>query len=354
MGSAVSSSGKGFCMNIAFLPVRLTSINFKSASKNQSVNFTCKGDTFEKSVKKGSFEEFDNWRKENNYDSKKILETISNPKNEIGHGANHVVYEIEDCPNFVLRIPIRNNLSSSKTDNIEFEKKENQNPNNNIEQTVGYINFYKNNNESSPDRIEIARRVSGKSYGVPDPTVLYGEKGLREGELPYDSPERAQQYRDLLDIVSHYDDEVFSDLIEKIDEIYDAGYSIDCLNPNNFLLANNEINIIDLNKSSVKPDYFDILYALTNIQYLNTYNPSCIPSITEEDKNVAINETQIIIDKFFKAMERNGIKADYDNRTTKADILFQSLPFKMHLFYNGYRDIRNDQTREYLEANNLI
>ena len=157
-----------------------------------------------------------------------------------------------------------------------------------------------------------------------------------------------------MDIVSHYDDEVFSDLIEKIDEIYDAGYSIDCLNPNNFLLANNEINIIDLNKSSVKPDYFDILYALTNIQYLNTYNPSCIPSITEEDKNVAINETQIIIDKFFKAMERNGIKADYDNRTTKADILFQSLPFKMHLFYNGYRDIRNDQTREYLEANNLI
>ena len=91
-------------------------------------------------------------------------------------GSNHVVYEIEDCPNFVLRIPIRNNLSSSKTDNIEFEKKENQNPNNNIEQTVGYINFYKNNNESSPDRIEIARRVSGKSYGVPDPTVLYGEK----------------------------------------------------------------------------------------------------------------------------------------------------------------------------------
>ena len=79
-----------------------------------------------------------------------------------------------------------------------------------------------------------------------------------------------------------YQTEIETTLIDKFIELDEAGYKFDYYNPNNFLLDEDKgsIEIIDLDKykAPYKNDLGNALWALTNIEYLNTYLSSYVQS----------------------------------------------------------------------------
>ena len=60
-------------------------------------------------------------------------------------------------------------------------------------------------------------------------------------------------YLDNLDMILNLPDETFAEYIRKVIKIRKTGYNIDTVNPNNFILNDNHIEIVDLEKSSVRP-----------------------------------------------------------------------------------------------------
>ena len=127
------------------------------------------------------------------------------------------------------------------------------------------------------------------------------------------------------------------DLIDKFIELDEAGYKFDYYNPNNFLLDEDKgsIEIIDLDKykAPYKNDLGNALWALTNIEYLNTYLSSYDESshlISDNDKNEAVGNTIEVISKYTKALQNKGKKYSSDGYEFMTQ-LFESYPMSFYL-----------------------
>ena len=282
--------------------MQITPINFSNIQKITNFkkisfkgNLEASGDTFERSL--------------NNIFSPENLKGIFlNPENKIGHGANNIVYSIPDNDRFVLRV-YKNYFQPeciTKTEYTDTDKHEDFN----IGQKVGYIKA-----DGGPfgmcQIIEILKKQEGKSYGVPHISAITDENGrLLPNEAPYEDYSRKISFKTLLDKASKMDTEAYEKMLDTFSEAQEAGYGFDPLNVNNLLLTDEEINMVDFEKSGIKCSYLELLNLITNHDYLRTFYMA--HDIDESLKHEAYEQTVTIISKYLQAMQNKGLKLNYD------------------------------------------
>lgn len=318
--------------SISFSPINFLP-NYQRKTTN-SVSFGQIEDSFKRTTPKSEFEKFSEWMRKTGFDESELISILNNKENEIGHGSSHIAYRIPGNDDYVLRTYKPTKIDS--INDIKFLDKEDRNLKINIGQRIGLFTF--KNDKGLTEGVEVLKKANGNSYGVPDQTAIYDEFGnIKEGEEPYESSIRAKDYKTLLDIASSYDVKVFEDAIERLQEAAKANYSFDALNPNNILLAEDEINLIDFDNFNLDFEPFEFLYSLINMNYFMTYQSEYLNLATPEEKKEAFFETIDIINKYIQALQNKGIKYDYSSRHMKANEVFTSLPFKCYLLSQGYQ-----------------
>ena len=290
---------------------------FNTPNSNK-ISFRAKSlsnDSFIKSeeTKKPEDNEFIKWAKANNFKEKGIKAALSE-ENLLGKGFSHSVYQIPNNDDYVLRVS-RGCLDLKDVDFSKYKliDTEDKNLTNNYGQEIA---LFRADNFEMPT-VAVLRKQNGISNGNPPPSAIHYENGnLREDELPYETTERKEHYAKCLQFLADAPIEAYYSLMDKFSELDCAGYKFDYYNPNNFLLDKEKgtIEIIDLDKMS-KPyenDLGNALWALTDIEYLNTYLTDSYnendPKISDEDKTRAIKNTLVVIDKYTKAMQKKGKK----------------------------------------------
>ncbi len=282
--------------------MQIAPISFLNINKISNINkipfkgtIEASGDTFEKSFNKI-------------FSPENLRGIFLNPENEIGHGANNVVYSIPDNDKFVLRV-CKSYFRPENITSAEYVDTD-QHEDFNIGQKIGHIKA-----DGGPfgmcQIIEVLKKQKGKSYGVPHISAITDEGGkLLPNETPYDDYSRKISFKTLLDKASKMDIGAYEKLLEMFDKAQDADYGFDPFNCNNLLLSDDEINMIDFNRSKIKCSYLELLNMVTNHEYLHTFYMA--PDIDESLKHQAYEQTVTIISKFLKAMQNKGLKLNYE------------------------------------------
>ena len=318
--------------NLSFEPLK---------SKNAFSNFKTKPypkDSFTKSISfKGDLKEnnFINWADENDFLSD--LKNNLTKENVLGSGYFHIVYEIPNNEDFVLRAPSYFSIQTSDFDNLELIDDEDENLNVNIGQAVAKIKVPQIGESEHFVELEVLRKQGGKSIGVPPAEVVAHKKN----EIPYEAKERKEKYASTLEALSGAPQEAFDTLIQEYKKTTNAGYRFDHLNSNNILFDSEKqkFNFIDMDKAKMPEQYDALLYALLNIDYFNTYI-SPYPKETEvsdSDKMKAQEETIAVIKKFVKAMQKEGVKFDENNITYEFNTCLATMPFMIF----AYKEVGN-------------
>lgn len=249
--------------------------------------------------------------------------------NIIGHGNEHTVYAIPNNEEYVLRTPSSFDLSKIKNKELKIEATE-DNLDINIGQKVGQI---KVKNEFSAT-IEILKKQKGKPIGNPPPTAVFNEytRKLRSGEIEYESPIRKEKFANSIKTLANLPISSYEKLIDDYKKAADAGYFFDHLNSNNLLVdeENQTICFIDMSKRKDKPNFGNLLSALTNSCYLDTYisNYDDYP-VSNDEKNMAIKNTITIINKYLEAMKNKNETIDFDNMSMEFFAFMGSIPMSI-------------------------
>lgn len=267
-------------------------------------------DCFVRSTNATVENDFINWANKNNFIQKSLATSLSR-ENLLGKGFTNAVYKIQNNDNYVLRL----RRSEKNLSNIDFsDYKLYDTRDLNLKENFGQCIAEIRSDDHNKPIIQVLRKQNGIANGNPPPTAIYYENGdIREGELHYESRERKEHYAQCLQILADMPQSAYDDVARKISQIGKFGYKFDYYNSNNFMLdeAGGQINIIDLDKISkeYKNDHGSALWALSNIEYLNTFlSTSDGVTMSEEEKNRAFDNTVTIIDKYTKALQNNGLK----------------------------------------------
>lgn len=301
---------------VSFFAVNKNKLNLKSKSNN--ISFKADLDSFERTQN-------DIFSPEN------IKEALSNPQNEIGHGSKHRVFAIPNNEEYVLRVP-KYNFDPKDITQAKFQP-DDDGYEINIGQMIGIIETDGGPYNSS-QIIEVLKKQKGISYGVPHISALTNEDGkLYPDEPPYEDISRKQNYRTLISKVSKMDIDAFTRLLETFNKVQESEYSFDTYNANNLLIADNEINMIDLEKVPMKCSYIELLNLLTNYEYYSTFRAD--RSISDDEKLDVSLETAEIIEKFLQAMQRLNLKFDEEYVQNSACYdLYRSFEFILALGLN--------------------
>ncbi len=291
-------------------------------------------DCFVKSLNPKGENEFIKWAKENNFTADSLKESLCD-ENLIGSGFNNTVYAINGCDDFVLRTGnYAKGLQGVDFSDYSLNDTEDKSLKGNFGQEVA---LFKSSDIHKPP-VQVLRKQNGITNCNPPPSAIYTEDGrLKAGKASYEALERKQHYSKCLDILASMPDEAYDELIKKFSIIDEAGYKFDYYNPNNFLLNTEEgrIELIDLDKApkGTKNDLGNALWALLDIQYLNTYVSNTDESasyITDESKKKAVEDSVKIIDKYTRAMKNNGKKYSGDGYEFAVHLI-GSLPMTLYL-----------------------
>lgn len=310
----------------------ISKINNNSQVRQHRTNALTQ-DVFVKTSKNVSFQgstnsSFIDWAQQTDFIQKQLPEILSNPENKLGSGFSHSAFTIPDCEDYILRIPnytLKDNFDFSKA---ELKDTEDKNLTINIGQEIAEIKA--KGQYGIPNTIQVLRKQTGKSIGVPPPETIYIEDTdrLREGQLPYEARERKEYYAATVHQVSQLPQSAYEKLIDNIIIASEAGYAFDHLNSNNLLVDDDSINIIDMDKHSQKVNLGNILYALTNINYCATYASRYDSSPMNSDNiNQVMGDTIQIINKFTNAMQAKGLKFNKNECSMEFFKLIDSIPF---------------------------
>ena len=292
-------------------------------------------DCFIKSEQKKPLDnEFIKWAEENDFLNKGLKESFSE-ENLLGQGFSNSVYKIEGNDDYVLRVP-RSYFDPDKTDFGDYKIKDTKDKS--LKSNFGQQAALIQSDDVHKPSIEVLLKQQGITNGNPPPSAIFEESGkLREGEISYESIERKEHYAKCLKILASMPQSAYDDLIDKFIELDEAGYKFDYYNPNNFLLDEDKgsIEIIDLDKykAPYKNDLGNALWALRNIEYLDTYLSSYDESshlISDNDKNEAVGNTIEVISKYTKALQNKGKKYSSDGYEFMTQ-LFESYPMSFYL-----------------------
>lgn len=315
-----------------FHPINFTINKIDNTQANKSFYNTQKMpcDTFVRTGSKVSFcgnqkeSDFAKFLKEYNLQEK--LPEILNSKNAIGHGYNHTVYSIPNNEEYVLRTPSSFDLSKIKNAEIKIEATEDD-LDINIGQKVGQIEV-KNGLSST---IEVLKKQKGEPIGNPPPTAVFDEYTgkLRNGELEYESPIRKEKFAKSIEALANLPVKSYEKLIEDYRIAANNGYFFDHLNSNNLLVdsENQTIGFIDMDKRKDEPNFGNLLSALTNSCYLNTYiSTDYRNQVSEDDKNTVIKNTITIINKYLEAMKNKHETINFDKSSMEFFTFMNSAP----------------------------
>ncbi len=345
-------------MNIK--PLNLTNIKPLNIQNNQrKILSTPAYDMFVRSTPafKGDEENssFAKWADKTNFLKESFPNIITNRDNILGSGYSHSTYVIPGNDEYILRGPnyksVERNLNQFDFSTAKFNETEDKNLKINIGQSVG--NVIVETDSGIPMAFQVLKKQEGTSYGIPHYTAISDEitGEVREGELPYEAPERKEKYAKSLETAANMPLEAYSQLISDLEEASKAGYQFDHLNSNNFLLdtKNNRFNLIDMDKKNGEVNYGNILYALTNINYFPTYtSKSPFGEVSGKEIEKAIDNTIQIIDKFTTAMKENDVKFDKDNTTFEFNEFLRSYPMSYIV-----RSYDTDKKWEYFEQKGI-
>ena len=267
---------------------------------------------------------------DNIFSPENLRKVLSNPDNEIGHGAHNIVYAIPGNEEYVLRINKRffhPNIQEAQY--IDTDKHLDIN----IGQEVGYI---RTNGpiKGMIQNIEVLKKQQGISYAVPTPRAISDPDGnLLPNEAPYEDISRKISFKTLLDKLSKMDIKAYEKLLDTLMKAEEYGYCFDPFNSTNIIITDDEINMIDFEKSKITCSLIDLLYSLTNFEYIRNYYMD--PYIDESLKHEAWEETITIISKFIKAMQNKGLKFNHEYlRSINSLQILKSNEFKQAIGYN--------------------
>ena len=290
-------------------------------------------DTFRKSPSFTGRVSFQTWMLQNDLTFKDIQNVITNDENIIGQGNYSTAYQIPNCEDFCLKI---NTLDKEDLVNADFSKAklqdtEDKNLKINVGQQVAKISIAREYLPISYE-IEILRKQTGESIGVPHPdTLVTGEytHTARKGLAPYEDYSRKEKYARTIHEVANLPVESYEKLIQDFMDAKEAGYNFDYLNSNNLLVdsQNQKINLVDMGKGE-NSSLAGLLYALTNIQYYGTFTSEWFNPVEPEQKEQASKDTIEIISKFFKALENKGLRMDKSSAPSEVYLTL----FHSHLF----------------------
>lgn len=291
--------------------------------------------------------DFAKWAKE--YELEKNIESIlNNEDNILGSGFTHTAYSIPDCDDYILRKFNSNDISNINPDEVKIEEIDDRGLKVNIGQMVGKLELPNSNGEVYS--VEVLRKQKGKPIGNPPVAVIYVPETdiLKDGEKVYEAKERQDNYIKYIEKLADLPVSSYEKLISDYEQVANAGYFFDHLNSNNLFYdeENQAINFIDMEDSKRKPNYGNLLYALTNIYYFDTYkSPFSERVVSDEETFKAIQNTVTITNKFIEAMRNQGVKFDREEQSMEFCDFLSSMPVT---FLCRTTDI--DQKWEYLKA----
>ena len=255
-------------------------------------------------------------------------------KYKIGSGFSHTTYKIPGNDNYILRTINSTNIRDLDLFSGTMMDTEDKNLKINIGQKVADIMF--KTNSGLPVFMEVLKKQEGTPIGVTNPRTLYNEYTgeLREGAVPYEAPERKEQYSASLKKLANMPLRTYEKLINDIKTASEAGYTFDHYNSNNLLLDEKKerINLIDMEPSKVDVNYGNVLYALTNIQYFPTYASKTDSNPTpKHDVEKAIENTIAITQKFMLAMKTQNVKFSGANSSVEFNEFLRSYPIARYI-----------------------
>lgn len=288
---------------------------------------------------------FTDWAVKTHFTQTELPRILLNKDYVIGSGYNHSTYKIPENDKYILRGPnygiVKQFASQLDYADAKLVESEDKNLKINIGQRVADLMVKTNSGIFMV--FEVLKKQEGNVLGVPPYSAISNEESgeLRLNELNYEAQERKEQYAKSLEDVAKMPVEAYSQLISDLQEAAKAGYKFDHLNSNNILVdtKNKKFNLINMDKTKGDVNYGNVLYALTNINYFNTYaSKSPLGQSTQREIKEAVNNTVDIIHKFMIAMKQNGVKFDKDSMSFEFHKLLRSYPMSCIAESNNIND----------------
>jgi len=264
--------------------------------QNKRMTLPIKVDSFEKTVFTGNlpYELSKNLPFE--YSIYDLIDLAQNSQTPIGVGANSSVYDIPYLDDYVLKV-----LNKDDPNGVELGEFPSSI---NLGQPVWQ-------NDKNPRNL-ILRKVRGKEHSIPSWSRTIWEPNIQKPLLV--TKEQAQIYFDSVDRLAKMPQESFDEIAYKAKLLDDKEYKIDSINPNNLIVDENEIHIIDYFK--VKPWELDVYrncsYDLVAIMLDFTLLPEYMEKMDSVMQAKFLENAKTIFEKVQKASKNVGFSTDVE------------------------------------------
>lgn len=176
----------------------------------------------------------------------------------------------------------------------------------------GYVIRVLKDTEFEPDKLEMLDN--------PDEIIIAADKEdtmrlmkFVKGEPLYGKgwninyPVTKDKYMENFNKIINLPDETLSNYMNDIVNIRKSGYEIDNINPNNFLLDGDHINIVDLEKKEVEPELVpEDLYPLINYYHLS----SVLKDMTNDEIINLSDKIKVFYDRLITIADKNNLKLE--------------------------------------------
>ncbi len=284
-------------MNIA--PIR--NISFvKLNFKNNRKTFKSKADSFEKIAFKGNLPNDISKNIPDGYMIDDLIFMAQNNINLRGIGANSKVYDIPYLSDYVLKV--LNKKDPNGVDMKEFPSDVN------LGQPVWQ-------SEDNP-RLIILKKVEGVEHSIPSWSTTMWDNAL---QMPLRvTKEQSDIYFNCVDKVAQMPQEAFNELCEKVRILDEKDYKVDSINPNNLIVDEDEIHIIDYFK--VKPweksVYQNSSYDLVAIMLDFTLMSEYFDLMDDNQKAAFLKNAKTIFGKVQQGAINSGLSTDIEKYKT--------------------------------------
>ncbi len=292
------------------------SFHGNSSLKSDDINCT---DQFKSSIPEG-------------YSINDLIDLAQKPKNQIGMGANSVVYNIPLLDDYVLKV-----LNKDDPNNI------------NIKEFPSSVNLGQPVWQN-PDnlRMLILKKINGNEHSIPNwsntiwDNEIYSPRSVTK--------EQAKLYFSQISDIALFPQSSYDSFAADTKLLSDKGYKLDSINPNNLIVDNKkkQLHVIDYFK--VKPKESDIYQNsyldLSAIILDFTLLPEFYDNLDKDDQKELVKNIKIINEKTHQAALNTGLSTDEDRfktyiRTTSRWFTAHSVN-KENGMYFRYYDVRLD------------
>ncbi len=277
---------------------RLNSVNFYRTFLNvkKEKSHVLKEDNFERISFKGNLPYEISSKLPKKYSIDDLVLLAQDEKNLRGIGANSKVYNIPYLDDYVLKVLNKNDPNQIKINEFPATI--------NLGQPVWQ-------SEKNPRHL-ILRKVEGVEHSIPSWSNTIWDTASKKPLLVSD--EQVQVYFNSVEKLANMSQEAFDEIAYKVKLLDEKDYKIDSINPNNLIVDENEIHIIDYFK--VKPKeknvYQNCSYDLVAIMLDFTLLPEYFEKMDSEQKNKFLRNAKVIFEKVQQGAKNSGLSDDVE------------------------------------------